>query len=743
MYLKSLEINGFKSFGRKSTLEFKTPITSIVGPNGSGKSNVAEAFRFVLGEQSIKSMRGKRGEDLIFNGSTDAGRANRAGVKLVFDNSRKLLNIDFDEVSIERVVFRDGVNEYFINGSKVRLKDISELLAQAHIGSTGHHIISQGEADRILHSNPKERREMIEDALGIKVYQFKIEESSKKLEKTEENIKQVESLRREIAPHLRFLKKQVEKLEKARELKDELVKMAREYFKREEIYVNKTKLAISDEKKAPEGELEDLDNKLIDARRMVEAGLKDKELPPEILTIESSLHNVRHQKDELMREEGRLEGELSYIKKSIEKEEKVQSEIGNKLVPLWEVETLVNDSKIFFEEGEIGGTLDSLRAAFHKIRESLARFVHKHKQSDANDVLLNLRKEADSISSKKAALEHNLKTIKIEEEKLIKEYEERRKEFEKAKDDTREAEKEIFKIIARQNEVRGILDRIKAREREVLFDAENLASDMRDISALAGLEVLHFNDLEVSDLFEERSVQHDRHKHLERLKIRLEETGVVGGEDLQKEHNETEERDQFLARELVDLEQASLDLNNLIKELGEKLNVEFREGVQKINNSFGKYFALMFGGGHASLKLVRPERKRKAGDELTGETEENEEEEGIEIEVSLPHKKIKGLIMLSGGERALTSIALLFAISQVNPPPFVILDETDAALDEANSRKYGDMIENLSEHSQLIVITHNRETMSRAGVLYGVTMGKDAVSKLLSISFAEAEQVAK
>ncbi len=745
MYLKSLEINGFKSFGKKSILEFKTPITSIVGPNGSGKSNVAEAFRFVLGEQSIKSMRGKRGEDLIFNGSTDAGRANRAGVKLIFDNSKKLLNIDFEEVSIERVVFRDGVNEYFINGSKVRLKDISELLAQAHIGSTGHHIISQGEADRILHSNPKERREMIEDALGIKVYQYKIEESSRKLEKTEENIKQVESLRREIAPHLRFLKKQVEKLEKARELKDELVRFAREYFKREESYVHKSKLAIKDEKHAPEKELAELDNNLLEARRMVEAGLKDKEVTPEILTIESNLHKIRDKKDDLMKDLGRLEGELSYVKKSIEREERLKQELGDKMVPLWEVETLVNDSKIIFEEGDREGTVDSIKKAFVKIREVFAKFVHKHKQSEGNSVLGDLHKEILEINNKIKSVEEDLNDAKRDEQKLVSDYESKRNEFEKAKDETREAEKEIFKIIARQNEVRGTLDRIKSREREIGFDEETLASDMKDISALAGLEVLHFNDLEISNDHEERSTQHDRHKHLERLKIRLEETGVSGGDDVLKEHNETEERDMFLARELTDLETASVDLKKMIKDLGERLNQEFREGVAKINNSFGKYFALMFGGGHASLKLIRPERRRKndESDELSLETSTDEEEEGIEIEVSLPNKKIKGLIMLSGGERALTSIALLFAISQVNPPPFVILDETDAALDEANSRKYGDMIENLSEHSQLIVITHNRETMSRAGILYGVTMGKDSISKLLSISFAEAEVVAK
>ena len=120
-----------------------------------------------------------------------------------------------------------------------------------------------------------------------------------------------------------------------------------------------------------------------------------------------------------------------------------------------------------------------------------------------------------------------------------------------------------------------------------------------------------------------------------------------------------------------------------------------------------------------------------------------EEEEGLDIKISLPRKKIRGLEMLSGGERALTSIALIFAVSQVNPPPFLILDETDAALDEANSRRYGDMLETLAGSSQLILITHNRETMSRAGIIYGVTMGKEGFSKILSVAFEEAVAVAK
>ena len=143
--LKSLEISGFKSFAKKTELGFKSQITAIVGPNGSGgKSNVAEAFRFCLGEQSMKSMRGKRGEDLIWNGSAEMARANRAQVKIILDNTKDFFqNVGFEEIIIERVVNRDGGNEYYLNGSLVRLKDIIELLSQAHIGASGHHIISQ------------------------------------------------------------------------------------------------------------------------------------------------------------------------------------------------------------------------------------------------------------------------------------------------------------------------------------------------------------------------------------------------------------------------------------------------------------------------------------------------------------------------------------------------------------------------------------------------------------------------
>ena len=231
-------------------------------------------------------------------------------------------------------------------------------------------------------------------------------------------------------------------------------------------------------------------------------------------------------------------------------------------------------------------------------------------------------------------------------------------------------------------------------------------------------------------------------KDLERLKIKLESLGGASGEDMEKEYQETLTRDQYLEKESEDIENSKSQIEDIIKETKEIIEEKFQEGVNDINKTFQEYFETMFGGGRAFLEVVTEKRRRRSEeDEL--EQEDVPLEKGIDIHVNLPQKKVKELMMLSGGERSLTSIALLFAISSVNPPPFIVLDETDAALDEANSRRYGDMLEKLSKHSQLIVVTHNRETMSRAQVLYGVTLGSDGGSRLLTVQFEEAVKVAK
>ena len=222
-----------------------------------------------------------------------------------------------------------------------------------------------------------------------------------------------------------------------------------------------------------------------------------------------------------------------------------------------------------------------------------------------------------------------------------------------------------------------------------------------------------------------------------RLKVLLENGSTSMSEEVVEEYKKLTEHKEFIDKQVEDLKKTEASLQELIQELSDEIDVRFREGLEKINSAFSKFFETLFSGGRAEIFVTDvPLRKEH-------EDDPQEYELGVDMSVSLPNKKVRGMSMLSGGERSLTSIALLFAMSSVTPPPFIILDETDAALDEANSKRYGDMIELLARESQLILITHNRETMSRAGILYGVTMGNDGASRLLSISLEQAESVAK
>lgn len=735
MYLKSIELSGFKSFAKKSPFEFNSPISSIVGPNGSGKSNVAEAFRFVLGEQSIKSMRGKRGEDLIWNGSQNEPRANRASVKVVFDNERRVFDMDFSEVSVERVVHRDGLNEYFINGSSVRLKDIVELLAKAHIGASGHHIISQGEADKIISATPKDRKAMIEDSLGLKLYQYKKLESERKLKKTFENIGQVESLRKEIAPHLKFLKKQVEKLEKTESLREELLNTSKEYFKREEAHLLETKASLAEEKQPLTDALDKLAQELTEAKKVLaEAGQKEKK-EYLILELEKELSGARALKDAAVRELGKVEGLMDAQERLVKKQEELAQSDEHKVIPLKEVEALYKEIESEQEDAGI----------FGRIKEKFLKFLKERKDNASSSIILEAKKTIEELKAEKAVVEKKFQEAEEKERKLQSDYEVLKRDMEKAKDSDNSAQIAVFRIMSEENELHSKLSMVKMREEQLRNDDEAFRRDLEELSRLVGHEILQFRAVEISS--EERAQQIERKRTVERLKIRLEDASVAGSDEILKEYRETSERDEFLGRELIDLAKSAESLKELIKDLEGRLAHEFETGIENINKEFGKLFKTVFDGGEAELVLVKEKKASKEvieGEEIEVVPEEEEKgDEGLEIKLSLPRKKVKSLMMLSGGERALTSIALIFAISAVNPPPFIILDETDAALDEANSKKYGDMIELLAKYSQLILITHNRETMSRAGVIYGVTMNSTGISKTLSISFDEASEVAK
>ena len=228
--LKALELHGYKTFASKVQFEFPGNITAIVGPNGSGKSNISDALRWVLGEQSYTLLRGKKTEDMIFSGSDQRPRAGMASATVVFDNEESWLPIDYSEVSVARRAYRDGNNEYLLNKQRVRLKDISELLAQSGLAERTYTIIGQGLVDAALSLRPEERRRFFEEAAGIGLFRSRREESINRLDATRRNLERVQDILSELEPRLKSLERQAKKADEFDHVKADLHILLKDWY---------------------------------------------------------------------------------------------------------------------------------------------------------------------------------------------------------------------------------------------------------------------------------------------------------------------------------------------------------------------------------------------------------------------------------------------------------------------------------------------------------------------------------
>ena len=505
MYLKELQIEGFKSFGTSATLSFPTTITGIVGPNGSGKSNVAEAFRFVLGEQSMKSMRGKRGEDLIFNGGTGTGRTSRAKVSIVFDNTDSMLNSAFNEVSLSRAVYRNGTNEYMINGTQVRHRDIVELLAKANIGSTGHHIISQGEADRILHASDEERAEMLEDGLGLKLLQYRRAETEKKLKRARTNITETDLLLREITPHLRHLKRQVERYEKAKKTREELVMLYAEYLAYETAYIAAAKCSteglfdtLTEQHGALEKEVAQ-EKKKIAPKQATEHSTKQEERAQE------KLRAIRDKKDIASRDIGRLEGEQAALE-TLTQDTKTTTIPRRKLAHLY-----AEARKRYMAEAEEKyGVI--ITFMLEQIKELLG-------QRGANQS--TAEKRFVDLQNKQGRVREHIAALQKEEQKCLCEQEELRKKKEQEFATTRESEKNLLALMTKKSKTEQELSGVRHALSVVREDEEHLRQEITEGTALIGAAIMKYKSVIIPHEIEteDRAKQKERRKALERKKI--------------------------------------------------------------------------------------------------------------------------------------------------------------------------------------------------------------------------------
>jgi chromosome segregation protein len=748
LVLKKLNMHGFKSFAKKTSFEFPSPVTAIVGPNGSGKSNVVEAIRFVLGEQSAKSLRSKTGADLIFKGSTKIPHSNRASVSITFDNTSRMFalpslaesggpNLDFDEVIISREVSQDGGQVYRINDSEVRMKDIHELIASVNIGTSGHHIISQGEADRLLGAKSVERREMLEESLGLRLYHYRIRETQKRLEKTRTHLGEVQSLRRELAPHIKFLKKQVEKIESAKVLREDLHRAYVEYLSHEGSDITAGLHTVEHQLVQMVGQMNTVEGQLAGAGNDSNYDTQVRELSGSLQELKNELNTIVGNRDKVLQNMSRIDGMLEVLQTPI------LPKIGDAItISRSRIDQGISDIRQKFSTGSVTDIVGLVSG----ILDAIEQLLYGH-QEQVTAVVDNTDTKRTELQQQRNELEQNLQNYVNQYSSIHAEVLRQEEALKILQDGHREIEGSRLDIIKQQYELQRVIDTLTHTRDTLMYRRTALESEYTEAIALLGSEIISAKQMiipseEIKSLDDIRSL----HTQIERLKIKLEDAGGAGGTETVVEYDETLARDMHLESESVDIEKSITEMEGTLAELGEKLHTDFKIGIDKINTQFQEFFQTMFGGGSAKLVITSEVKKRRGGnndEEITIPDEEEKPEIGVEIDVNLPRKKVKDLDMLSGGERSLTSIALLFALSQVNPPPFLVLDETDAALDEVNSRKYGDMIENLARQTQLVVVTHNRETMSRADILYGVTLGSDDCSTTLSISFSDAEKIAK
>lgn len=555
---------------------------------------------------------------------------------------------------------------------------------------------------------------MIEDALGLKIYQIKRAESERKLLKTEENIKQVEALQKEIQPHLRFLKTQAEKFELAASFRDELKRLYFSYLTKEESYLSGEFEKLKKEKKEPQENLEKTKKSFESFQKGIDGKKRNENNDNILAELEKKALQFGVDASSFEREMGRYEGMIeSYKMREKEEEGKTVSKNLVRLflqkikeyVALAQLEKITGEIEVFSKEINAGEERKDLSA--------LTELERRQKEISAKleNVRAGEKKVLDEISALK---------LKLKEEN---------KELNQLKQNLFEAERESGRL-------RDILRSFELEEERLKIRKEELETERQEAERAVGLGLLEKNGEMKSDWTREK--REKIKKEISRLKIKLEDSGGVSSETLD-EYKEVRKRDEFFSKELSDLKEAALSLAKIMEELSSKLDNDFRAGIVKINKELSRLFQLTFGGGGAELKVVslkRLETEAEAEEsEIEGDGKESSktEEKGVDMKVDLPRKRIGTMAMLSGGERALTSIALLFAMSYVNPPPFLVLDETDAALDESNSVKYGRLLIELSKKIQLIVVTHNRETMKQAGLLYGVTMGADSISKLISV----------
>ena len=925
MFLKSLDIHGFKSFADKTHIDFAEGITALVGPNGCGKSNVVDAIKWVLAERNSKNLRAEKMEDVIFNGTERRPALNTAEVTLTIANDKGLLPLDEEEIAITRRLYRSGDAEYFINKRPAGPTEIRKLFLDTGVGKAAYSVMEQGKIDQILSSKPEDRRYLFEEAAGISRSKTECAEAERELEKTRQNMVQIEIAMNEIKRQYDTLKVQSEKTIKYRKYKEEIYETERDLallrlknFVQDKAHHEEDLKRILEKRDKIRQEIEEINNTIsenMDKVKEMQDNLYNKQasllaigqekngkmelikqqnqqamiLKEKINSLEGRRNSIQERIDNIQEEideqnanlhtktkqlndiksniqsfEDNITTSSSQItendkqvdsfKNQIQKLEEKRLDLQSTLAQITEdivktldeklkdagfsenalkkakdeLETKINKLKIFVEgRKNIFGDMISqnlasqnykdavcqaekaFQDAFNQLNEIqlaiseyqnaspafITEFLSPQgimtKKRDIDEQINQNIQSVESINSQISHLHGENKTLlsKIEEYKetlnKLKLNEIQMKEqisasqsqinmlnrqISSEKASLEETENELFIETKRADEISDQINTYQDELAEIEYRGKKLAEEMNALDseiAKANKNVSGKSD----SLNKKREEQNRCQEQYERLTISINSSDndirnvkqnfqeqysrdlmefeermykiTVPAADLREKLSQTKKDFQSLGtvnlmapeefgevkeryeRQRTNFEDTQKSLENLIRvseEIKSKSAEMFLETYNQIKKNFHNMFRRLFNGGRAELKLADPTNI------LTS---------GIDIYAQPPGKKLENIALLSGGEKTMTAVALLFATYQVRPSPFCLLDEIDAALDDKNVSSFVTALESFASVSQYIVITHNKKTVMGASTMLGITMEESGVSKMIALRLDE------
>jgi chromosome segregation protein len=707
VHLRAIKLRGFKSFPDPVEVRLEPGVAVVVGPNGSGKSNIGDAIVWAAGTLSPSELRAEKPDDVLYAGGDGREPASFAEVELLFDNEAGDGPLDFSELSIARRLQRGGEGEYLVNRAHVRRTDVVELLADIGLGGEMHSIISQGRVEQILSSKPAERRALVEEAAGLGKFKRRRHRAELKLARVQIQVERARDLEDEVRKHLRPLALQASAAERAEKLGHELdglggriaaAELERIDTRLEEVAERRAQAAL--ERKHRD---ETLNGVLEERRRaeeeLAEAAGRHEEATAGLYRLRSAVERVELRRERAEETARALRADAarpvapppaSTFEKTLaaasgwERAELADPpEAAGRLelaqgAGLDAVAVLAGD-QLWFSAGAQAQTRAQPRAdsAFLLVLADLTDRVGAQLDAAAQSALRfepPLRARVDAGGSRSGTLGEELRALG-----------------------------------AREAELRRTAGEAGERLSAIAVEAARLEREREDVAARLpegeGAEAL--TDAEVEAL----------RAQIQRLERRRESLGQVNPLAAE-EHMREKARLEELTVQREDLERSLEELAKLRDDLTETVETLFEDTYAAVERHFAEVAATLFPGGNG--RLVRRDG------------EEEGEEPGIEVELQPAGKRITRLSLLSGGEKALGAISFLFALFLARPCPFYLLDEVEAALDDTNIGRFVDLLRQFSERAQFIVVTHQKRTMEAADILYGVTMGADGVSQIVS-----------